>query len=202
MTTSSCSETDRSFNALMPILARRNRPIALLGMMGAGKSTMARQVAGLLGMGYADADREINKWTIRNTGMDIPYFFAEYGEDTFRKIETEIITEQLEHGAQFLALGGGAFINPHLRTLLLEKADCVYLDVPKEILWGRIKHQIAKRPMLDTDDPRATFDALYTARAPIYAEAPIHVHVTSNQQIDTLMLVKEALWTHVECDLS
>ena len=192
------TEIDRSFNALMPILAARDRPVALLGMMGAGKSTITRQLAALSGLGYIDSDREINKRLEAESGMQIPRFFAEYGEAVFRAIELESIQKTLTQGAMFLALGGGAFINPTVRSLLLEQADCVYLDVPKEILWGRIRHRISKRPMLDTDNPRATFDVLYQQRAPIYAEAPIHVRVHSNHQMDTVTLVKKALWTHIE----
>ena len=192
----SSPEIDQSFNALMPILARRDRPIALLGMMGAGKSTMARQLAGLAGLGYIDTDHEITK----RAGMSIPKFFAEQGEAAFRALETTVITELCTRGAVFLALGGGAFINPALRTLLLEQTDCVFLDVPKEMLWGRVGQRISKRPMLNTDDPRATFEELYAQRAPIYAEAPIRIRVTSNHQMDTVILVKEALWAHIESE--
>lgn len=194
----SSTEIDRSFNALMPILAVRDRPVALLGMMGAGKSTITRQLASLSGLGYIDSDREISKRLEAEFGMNIPLFFADHGEAAFRTIERECIQKTLKQGAMFLALGGGAFINPTVRSVLLKRADCVYLDVPKEILWKRISHRISKRPMLDTDNPRATFDALYQQRAPIYAQAPIHVQVTTNHQMDTVALVKKALWAHIK----
>lgn len=191
-------QTDQNFNALMPLLARRSRAVVLLGMMGAGKSAMARQLAVLSGLGYVDADREI----VRRAGMSIPRLFAEQGEAAFRALENQVITAQLERGAIFLALGGGAFINPVLRSLLLKKADCIYLDVPKEMLWRRISKNIAKRPMLDTDDPKATFEALYQQRAPMYAEAQMRVQVTSDHQMDTVILIRQVLWQYIEAEES
>ncbi|NQY82444.1 MAG: shikimate kinase [Alphaproteobacteria bacterium] len=196
--TPSTLDGDHTFAALLPALVRRGRPIALVGMMGAGKSALSRQLSVLSGLGYQDTDCVIEK----RLGMSIAHFFAKEGEAAFRAIESEIIGEILQRGAAILALGGGTFISPDLRQCLLREADCIFLDVPPDQLWSRVKGRLSKRPMIDKDDPRATFDALYQQRVPIYAEAPIHVAWQSEHLINTALHVKQALWAYLQAEAS
>src|SRR5262252_1893764 len=147
------------------------RSIVLIGMMGAGKSSIGRRLAARLGIPFADADAEIEE----AAGMSIADIFEAHGEPYFRAGEARVIARLLEHGPQVLATGGGAFMNRDTRTLIRAKAVSVWLKAELEVLMKRIKRR-GDRPLLKNDDPAATLTALIAQRYPVYAEADVTVH--------------------------
>jgi shikimate kinase len=154
--------------ALTAALGRRS--IVLVGMMGAGKSSIGRRVATRLGIPFVDADAEIEK----AAGMTITDIFAIRGEAEFRAGEARVITRLLEGGPQVLATGGGAFANPDTRAIIAAKGISIWLKAEFEVLMKRIKRR-HDRPLLKTDDPGATLRKLMQERDPIYALADLTV---------------------------
>lgn len=146
------------------------RSIVLVGMMGAGKSSVGRKLAGKLALAFVDADTEIET----AAGMSIPDIFETRGEAEFRTGEARVIARLLEAGPQVLATGGGAFINPDTRAAIRDKGISVWLRADFDVLMKRIKRR-SDRPMLKTDDPAATLRTLIEQRYPVYAEADITV---------------------------
>jgi shikimate kinase len=146
------------------------RSVVLVGMMGAGKSSIGRRLAARLGVPFADADNEIEV----AAGMSIPDIFSTFGEAHFRSGETRVIARLLEGGPQVLATGGGAFMNPETRAAIAAHGVSVWLKAEFEVLMRRIKRR-QDRPLLRTDDPGETLQALMTERYPIYAQADITI---------------------------
>lgn len=155
-------------------LARRiDRPIALVGMMGVGKTSVGKRLAAALHCPFADADEEIEK----AANMTIPEMFANFGEDSFRDGERRVIARLIdEAGADraVIATGGGAFCNTATRALILEKAIAVWLDSDIDTLVQRTNRK-QNRPLLQTGDPREILARLRDERRPAYAQAPIQV---------------------------
>jgi shikimate kinase len=154
-------------------LARRiDRPIVLVGMMGVGKSSVGKRLAALLQWPFVDADDEIEK----AAQMTIPEIFETHGEAYFRDGERRVIARLLhqEGGRHVIATGGGAFINPETRALILESAIAVWLDSDVETLLDRTSRK-DNRPLLKQGDPRETITRLRDERRPAYEQAPIHV---------------------------
>jgi shikimate kinase len=147
-----------------------DRSIVLVGMMGAGKSSIGRKLAQTLEVPFVDADTEIET----AAGMTIPEIFASQGEPYFRAGETRVISRLLEGGPQVLATGGGAFMREETREAVRAKGISVWLKADYDVLARRIKRR-SDRPMLKTDDPAATLKALIAERYPVYAEADITV---------------------------
>jgi shikimate kinase len=147
------------------------RTLVLVGMMGAGKSSIGRKLAAKLGLPFVDADAEIE----RAAGMSISEIFAKHGEPYFRAGEARVIARLLEGGPQVLATGGGAFMNPESRAAIRAKGISVWLRAEYEVLIRRIKRR-HDRPMLQTDDPDETLKRLLAERDPVYAEADVAVH--------------------------
>ena len=154
--------------ALVAALGRRS--IVLVGMMGAGKSSIGRRVAGRLGIPFVDADAEIEL----AADMTIAEIFAVHGEPYFRAGEARVIARLLERGPQVLATGGGAFMNAQTRAALEEKAVSVWLKADLDVLTKRLRRR-SDRPLLKTDDPVATLTNLLQVRDPIYATADVTV---------------------------
>jgi shikimate kinase len=154
--------------AVVAALGRRS--IVLIGMMGAGKSSIGRRLAHQLGLPFVDADLEIEK----AAGMSIPDIFASHGEPAFRLGEARVIARLLEGGPQVLATGGGAFMNENTRAAIAAKGISVWLKAEFEVLMRRIKRR-HDRPLLKTDDPGATLRELIEARYPIYALADLTI---------------------------
>jgi len=146
------------------------RSIVLVGMMGAGKSSIGRRLAERLGIAFADADAEIE--TAHR--MNIPDIFATYGEAYFRSGETRVIARLLDGGPQVLATGGGAFMNADTRAAIAAKGISVWLNAELEVLMRRIKRRHS-RPLLKSDDPGETLRRLIAERYPVYAEAAITI---------------------------
>jgi shikimate kinase len=151
-------------------LALRRRSIVLVGMMGAGKSSVGRRLASRLGIPFVDADIEIEK----AAGMTITEIFASHGEPYFRAGEARVIARLLEGGPQVLATGGGAFMNADTRTNIRTKGVSVWLRATLEVLSRRIKRR-NDRPLLTTADPVETLRRLMDERYPVYAQADLTV---------------------------
>ncbi len=146
------------------------RSVALVGMMGAGKSSIGRRLAARLAIPFVDADSEIEL----AAGMSIADIFEIHGEPYFRAGEARVIARLLDHGPQVLATGGGAFMHPQTRANIRSKAVSVWLKADSEVLMRRIKRR-NHRPLLRTDDPAAVLEKLMAERYPVYAEADLTV---------------------------
>jgi shikimate kinase len=154
--------------ARMAALGRRS--VVLVGMMGAGKSSIGRRLAGRLGIPFVDADVEIEQ----AAGMSIADIFSAHGEPSFRSGEARVIARLLEHGPQVLATGGGAFMNVQTRANIRDKGISVWLKAELDVLTRRLRRR-GDRPLLKTPDPVATLTNLLAERDPIYGEADITV---------------------------
>jgi shikimate kinase len=146
------------------------RSVVLVGMMGAGKSSIGRRLALRLGIPFVDADVEIEK----AAGMTINDIFAVRGEAEFRAGEARVILRLLEGGPQVLATGGGAFTNPDTRIAIGAKGISIWLKAEFDVLMKRIRRR-HDRPLLKTDDPGATLRKLMEEREPVYALADLTV---------------------------
>jgi shikimate kinase len=147
------------------------RSLVLVGMMGAGKSSIGRKLAQRLNLPFVDADSEIE----HAAGMSISEIFAKHGEPYFRAGEARVIARLLDGGPQVLATGGGAFMHPQSREAIRAKAISIWLKADYEVLMKRIKRR-NDRPMLKTDDPGETLRRLMQERDPVYAEADVIVN--------------------------
>jgi shikimate kinase len=147
------------------------RSLVLVGMMGAGKSSIGRKLAQRLNLPFVDADAEIE----RAAGMSISDIFTEHGEPYFRAGEARVIARLLDSGPQVLATGGGAFMHPQSREAIRAKGISVWLRAEYDVLMKRIRRR-SDRPMLKTDDPGETLRRLMQERDPVYAEADVIVH--------------------------
>jgi shikimate kinase len=144
------------------------RAIVLVGMMGAGKSTVGRRLAARLGLNFVDADAEIEA----AAGMSIPEIFAEHGEPYFRDGEARVIARLLDGGACVIATGGGAWMRAETRERIRAKGISVWLKADSDVLLRRVKRR-SDRPLLQTTDPAATIEKLVAERYPLYAEADL-----------------------------
>jgi shikimate kinase len=143
---------------------RRN--IYLVGLMGAGKTTVGRQLAKRLGRPFYDSDHEI----VERTGVPIPTIFEIEGEDGFRRREAQTIAELSDAQNIVLATGGGVVLNPENRRRLHDTGWVVYLNVPPTMLYERTRHD-RNRPLLQVADPLARLEELYAIRDPLYRDA-------------------------------
>ena len=149
---------------------RFERPIALIGLMGVGKSTIGRRLASRLKLDFVDADAEIEI----AAGLTIPEIFDRFGEDHFRDGERRVIARLFDGRAKVIATGGGAFMNESTRVLMLEKAVTVWIDADVATLTERVIRK-DNRPLLRGKDVGQVLRDLAAVRNPIYALAPIHV---------------------------
>ncbi|HLH98264.1 MAG TPA: shikimate kinase [Xanthobacteraceae bacterium] len=146
------------------------RSVVLVGMMGAGKSSIGRRLAARLAIPFADADTEIET----AAGMSIPDIFSSYGEAHFRAGEARVIARLLEGGPQVLATGGGAFMNADTRAAIARHGVSIWLRAEFDVLMRRIKRR-QDRPLLHTEDPAETVRALVAERYPVYGLADITI---------------------------
>lgn len=146
------------------------RTVALVGLMGAGKTTVGRRLAAALQLPFVDADFEITA----AAGRSIDEIFAERGECEFRRGERQVIARLLAGPPHVLATGGGAFIDAKTRALMKERAISIWLKAPLEVLMKRVLRRDT-RPLLQEPDPEAVMRRLMQERYPIYAEADIVV---------------------------
>jgi shikimate kinase len=147
-----------------------NRTVALVGMMGAGKSSIGRRLATRIGVPFRDADVEIET----AAGCTISEIFDRFGEPAFRDGERKVISRLLGESPHVLATGGGAFIDTATHDQLKQQAVTIWLKAPLELLLARTQRRDT-RPLLRTGDPRATLERLLKDRSPIYAQADFTV---------------------------
>ncbi len=152
--------------------------IYLVGPMGAGKTTIGRQLAEALQMDFVDSDHEIEN----RTGASIPWIFDVEGEEGFRKRESAIIDELTRRQNIVLATGGGAVLAEANRKHLNSRGTVIYLTASIDQLLRRT-HRDRNRPLLQTDDPRAKLEELMRIRDPLYREVADYVIDTENSTI-------------------
>ncbi|MGI9366279.1 MAG: shikimate kinase [Rhizobiaceae bacterium] len=173
MNTASTQEINRAVIADRSSTIRRalgGRSIVLVGIMGVGKSTIGKRLSQYLDIPFVDADKEIEK----AAGMDIQDIFDQFGEEAFRSGEKKVIKRLMTEGQKILATGGGAFMNEDIRSDIAESGVSVWLSADLEILMKRVQRR-ANRPLLKTEDPEATMQALLDERNPVYALSDIHI---------------------------
>jgi shikimate kinase len=147
------------------------RSVVLVGMMGAGKSTIGRRLAARLRLPFLDADVEIEA---AHAGVTIPEIFATHGEPYFRDGEARVIARLLDGGPAVIATGGGAFMREETRNRIRDKAVSIWLQADVDIIMKRVKRR-ADRPLLQTEDPTATVTRLLEAREPVYRTADLTI---------------------------
>ena len=169
-----------------------NRTIALVGLMGAGKSTVGRRLAEALGRDFCDSDDEIEK----AAGLAIADIFTLHGEPEFRRGEKRVLERLLENPPHVLATGGGAYLDPDTRALLREHAITVWLNADLETLWERVNKR-NHRPLLKNPDARGVLTRLLEERTPIYSKADLVIDSMDGPHSTTVNKIVAALkgWT-------
>ena len=150
-------------------IVHRNN-VFLVGLMGAGKTTVGRTLAKRLDLVFVDTDREVEA----RTGVSIPTVFDIEGEDGFRRRESEVLKLVAGKTRQVIATGGGAVLRPENRECMRAGGFVVYLNVPPNILWERTRHD-RNRPLLQVDDPQLRLRELYAIRDPLYREVADYI---------------------------
>ena len=148
-----------------------DRPIVLVGLMGAGKTSVGRRLAALLNVPFVDSDERI----VDAAGMSIPDIFENYGEQEFRDVERRVIANLLDERPMVIAFGGGAFIDDRTRAITQQKSCSIWLRADIETLVQRTSRRKGTRPLLAGGDPRLILNELSAKRSPIYALATVTV---------------------------
>ena len=168
---------------------RLHKTVALVGMMGAGKTAVGRSVAQILGVPFLDSDSEIEA----AANLSVPEIFKRDGEAFFRAREAEVIERLLSEARGILSTGGGAYLAPRNRESISAKGVALWLNADADLLWQRVKNRDT-RPLLRTADPKATLVALYDARVPSYSAAELQIKCAPELSIEqTAGLVIKAL---------
>jgi shikimate kinase len=170
------------------LAARITRPVVLVGLMGVGKSTVGRKLAAQLGRDFIDADDAI----VEAAQMSIAEIFAQFGEPYFRDGERRVIARLIDEGHGVIATGGGAFVDPATRALILERGIAVWIDADIDTLVERTARRNT-RPLLRNGNPREILTRLAAERAPFYAEAPIRVTSENGPHADTARTILKAI---------
>ena len=183
----------RAFSDGIAAIAERiDRPIVLVGLMGAGKSTVGRKLASLLHTGFVDADEAIED----AAQLSIAEIFEQFGEAYFRDGERRVIARLIEDGAAakggVIATGGGAFVNDETRELILKSAIAVWIDCDIDTLVERTSRRNT-RPLLRDGNPHEILSRLYAQREPFYAEAQVRVASQSAPHHETAVAILEAI---------
>ena len=166
------------------------RPVAVVGLMGVGKTTVGRRLAKMMEREFRDSDEEIE----RASGRRVAGYFRDHGEAAFRDGERRVVDRLLGERSLVLATGGGAFIHPSTREILLERALVVWLKGDFETIMERVSRKNT-RPLLHVPDPRAKMRALMEAREPLYALAHVTVPVSKGPHGRTVTRVLRAIET-------
>jgi shikimate kinase len=176
-----------------------NRTVALVGMMGAGKTSIGKRLAARLDVPFSDADHEIEA----AAGMSVAEIFAKFGEPYFRDGERRVIGRLLSEAPRVLATGGGAYMDETTRTAMREAAFTIWLKAPLDILLGRVKKRQEKdqaRPLLNNADMRGTLERLLTVREPVYATADMVLESVDEPHAVLLDKIVAALVAHGLCE--
>ncbi|MEL6477764.1 MAG: shikimate kinase [Pseudomonadota bacterium] len=160
---------------------RLTRPVVLIGLMGAGKTSVGQRLAALLEVPFHDSDHEI----IAAAQMEIPEIFEQFGEGEFRRLERRVISRLLTEETGVLATGGGAFMQEETRAAIAGQAISVWLKADLEVLVARTAGR-SHRPLLNTGDPRQVLSDLIDRRYPLYALADLHVESVLDQTHDDM----------------
>jgi len=161
------------------------RNIVLIGMMGAGKTSVGRRLATALDLPFIDADAEIEQ----AANLTIAEIFSTYGEDHFRDGERKVITRLLGDGPRVIATGGGAFMNEETRAEISRHAITIWLKAALPLLMERVQRK-ANRPLLKESDPQDVMRRLLAVREPVYATADI---VVASRDVPHSAIVGDAL---------
>jgi shikimate kinase len=175
------------------------RTVALVGMMGAGKTSIGKRLAARLDVPFADADHEIEA----AAGMRVSEIFAKFGEPYFRDGERRVIARLLAEKPLVLATGGGAYMDEVTRATMKDTAFTIWLKAPIDVLLGRVrKRQEADqtRPLLANNDMRGTLERLLAAREPIYATADMVLESGDEPHAVLLDKIVAALASHGICE--
>ena len=174
------------------VVARLDRPLALVGLMGSGKSAIGRRTAKRLGLNFTDSDQKI----VSEAGISITEIFELAGEARFREMEFKAITKMLLSKPQIIATGGGAFCFPQTARLLLTKTLVVWLKAAPETLLARIG-STKSRPLLNNDNPLATLVKLNKERARHYQKAQIEINTDGLSTRKAMIALLRALDTYL-----
>lgn len=170
-----------------------DRPIVLVGLMGAGKSTVGRRLAKRLGLPFVDSDVEIEE----ASGSPTAELFERYGEQDFRDGERRLVARLVEGDVRVIATGGGAFVDPRTRQLLNERAITIWLDAPIDVLAERTARR-DNRPLLSKGNRAQILARLADERRNSYSEAQIHIRSSSSgAHSDVVDAIVAALQEHL-----
>ena len=167
---------------------RLDRPIVLVGLMGAGKSTVGRRLANRLDLPFVDTDAAIEDATRQPWGE----LFERYGEAAYRDGERRLVARIVDGEVRVISTGGGVFVDPATRELLNERAITVWLDAPVDVLADRTARRNT-RPLLRNGDARQTLEQLSRDERPAYAEAHIHIKSGSGAHKDVVEAIIKAI---------
>jgi shikimate kinase len=171
--------------------APSRRTLVLVGMMGAGKTSVGKRLAHAMGLPFKDADEEIEK----AAGLTISEIFALRGEAEFREGERRVIARLLDDPPHVLATGGGAFVNDSTRALVKAKATSIWLRADPEVLARRVGRK-DNRPLLRGKDPRKVLAELLATREPAYSQADLIIESNEGPHQHTVEAILEALKEH------
>lgn len=160
-------------------MVRLHKPVVLVGMMGAGKTAVGRELAGRLGVPFLDSDAEIE----RAAAMTVAEIFARDGEPFFRDREAQVIGRLLDGPPCILAVGGGAYLRAETRARIAARGVALWLKADLDILWNRVRRK-ETRPLLQTADPLGTLAALVALREPVYALADLLVEAQPDASVE------------------
>lgn len=177
----------------MPTALKIDRPLVLIGLMGAGKSTVGRRLASHLNLPFVDSDEEIEI----AADCSIPDIFEIYGESKFRDLEKRVIDRLMDKDPMVLATGGGAFINEHTRTRVLHCGTVIWLQADLDVLIERTSRR-GGRPLLEVTDRRETLKKLIDERYPIYGNAHIIIKTNGDTMDSTVDKILTALSNNSE----
>ena len=170
------------------VAARLDRPVVLVGLMGAGKSTVGRRLAHMLERDFVDADEAIEDAAQRS----IAEIFDEFGESYFRDGERRVIARLMDEHGGVIATGGGAFVDDETRAVILDKAIAVWIDCDIDTLVERTSRRDT-RPLLRDGDPKAILSDLLAKREQFYSQAQIRVRSDNGPHNDTVHAIIEAI---------
>lgn len=187
-TSSSGSASEASETPPAPGRAALQRTIALVGMMGCGKTTVGRKLAESLSAPFVDSDEEIEK----AAGLTVQEIFDRHGEAEFRRGERRVIERLLKGPPIVLATGGGAFMDAETRAALKEHATTVWLRAELDVMWRRVSRK-GTRPLLKRDNPKQVLTELLEQRSPTYALADVTVESGDGPAGDAAGAVLEKL---------
>ena len=175
------------------------KTVALVGMMGAGKTSIGKRLATRLEVPFADADHEIEA----AADMTVAEIFAKYGEPEFRRLERSVIARLLHDKPGILATGGGAYMDDATRAGMKDAAFTIWLKAPIDILLGRVRKRQEhdqSRPLLNTNDMRGTLEKLSAMREPVYALADMVLESGDEPHAVLLDKIVAALASHGICE--